>query len=51
MLQETQKVAIYMEDNLGSDYGKMGYGVMRFSKNPITCAIDSRYAGKSTRDH
>ena len=50
MLQETQKVAIYMEDNLGSDYGKMGYGVMRFSKNPITCAIDSRYAGKSTRD-
>ncbi len=46
MLEKHQKIAIYMEDNLGSDYGKMGYGVMRFTENPIVAVIDSRHAGK-----
>ncbi len=48
--KQTQQIAIYMEGHLGSDYGKMGYGVMRFSRNPINCIIDSRFKGKSTRD-
>jgi len=47
MLKPQQKLAIYMEDNLNSDYGKMGFGVMRFSQNEIVCVIDSVHAGKT----
>ena len=36
-----------MEGNLNSDYGKMGFGVMRFSQNEIVCVIDSEHAGKT----
>ncbi len=46
MLKENQKLAIYMEDNLDSDYGKMGFGVMRFTQNPVVAIIDSNHAGK-----
>ena len=37
MLQKNQKIAIFMEANLDSDYGKMGYGVMRYIENPVAC--------------
>lgn len=47
MLDKDQKLAIYMEQNLDTDYGKMGFGIMRFSSNPIVCVIDSRHAGKA----
>ncbi len=47
MLEENQKIAIYMEGNLDSDYGKMGVGVMRYMENPIVCVIDSTHAGKT----
>jgi uncharacterized NAD-dependent epimerase/dehydratase family protein len=50
MITKEKKLAIYMEGNLDTDYGKMGFGVMRYSPNPILCAIDSRYAGKSVRE-
>lgn len=50
MLQKQQKVAVYMEDNLNSDYGKMGYGVMRYIANPLVCVIDSEHAGKRVKD-
>ncbi len=46
MLNKNQKLAIYMEANLGSDYGKMGDGVMRYIANPVVCVIDSTQAGK-----
>ena len=46
MLELRQKLAIYMQDNLDSDYGKMGYGVMRYTDNPVVCVIDSTHAGK-----
>ncbi len=36
-----------MEQNLGSDYGKMGNGVMRYIDNPIACVIDSHHTGKT----
>lgn len=39
-----------MEANLDSDYGKMGYGVMRYSANPVVCVIDSTHAGKRVCD-
>ena len=47
MLNSKDKVAIYMESNLDSDYGKMGMGVIRYLNNKITCVIDSNHAGKS----
>ena len=47
MLKENQKIAIYMEANLDTDYGKMGFGVMRYSRNEIVCVIDSVHAGKT----
>ena len=46
MLNSKDKVAIYMESNLDSDYGKMGMGVIRYLSNEITCIIDSNHDGK-----
>ena len=50
MLQKNQKIAVYMEANLDSDYGKMGYGVMRYIENPVVCVVDSINAGKRVKD-
>lgn len=36
-----------MQAALDNDSGKMGFGLMRFSKHPIVCVIDSHYAGKT----
>ncbi len=47
MLKNTDRLAIFMEDNLKSDYGKMGFGIMRYSANPIACVIDSQNAGST----
>ena len=49
MFDSTQNICIYMEGALDNDLGKMGYGLMRFSKHPIVCIIDSNYAGKSVQ--
>jgi len=49
MLNSKDRVAIYMESNLDSDYGKMGMGVIRYLKNPITCVIDSNHSGKKIK--
>ena len=46
MLDHDQKIAIYMEGQLDNDYGKMGFGVMRYSRNPVGCVVDSTHAGK-----
>lgn len=45
-----QPLAIYMEGALGERPGKMGYGVLRYSSNPIACAIDSRFVGQDAYD-
>jgi len=50
MLKPDQKIALYMEASVGSEYGKMGYGVMRYISNPVVCVIDSTQAGKTVRD-
>ncbi len=39
-----------MEGALDNDSGKMGFGLMRFSKHPIVCVIDSHYAGKTVQE-
>lgn len=38
-----------MEGALGMDIGKMGYGLLRYSPNPISCIIDSTKAGQDVR--
>ena len=50
MLNPAQSLAIYMEGKLGAAEGKMGYGLLRFSPNPIACVIDSRHAGRQVGD-
>ena len=50
MFDSTQRLAIYMEGALDNDSGKMGFGLMRFSKHPIVCVIDSNYAGKTVEE-
>ena len=47
MLKPDQKVAIYMEGFLHSDYGKMGLGAARYLENPIVGIIDSDYYGSN----
>lgn len=49
-MNKNQPIAIYMEGALGADIGKMGYGVIRYSQNPIACVIDSTQAGKNVSD-
>ena len=40
-------LAIYMEGAVGELSGKMGYGVLRYSPNPIACIVDSVTAGQN----
>ena len=50
MFQNHQKIAIYMQGALDNDSGKMGFGLMRFSKHPIVCVIDDNYTGKTVEE-
>ena len=50
MLKSNERVAVYMEGHIDSDYGKMGTGVVRYLKNPIIGVIDKTHAGKSMTD-
>ena len=47
MLKPNQKVAIFMQGFLHSDFGKMGLGVIRYLENPIVGVIDSENAGSN----
>jgi len=46
MLQLSDKIALFMEGHLQSDYGKMGFGVLRYAKNEIVAVVDSQFAGQ-----
>jgi uncharacterized NAD-dependent epimerase/dehydratase family protein len=50
MLNRGQRLAIYMEGALQADPGKMGFGILRYSPNPIACVIDSAFAGKDAAE-
>lgn len=41
MLDSRAPLALYMEGASNQDFGKMGFGLLRYSANPITCVIDS----------
>jgi uncharacterized NAD-dependent epimerase/dehydratase family protein len=47
VLKPDQKVAVYMEGAVQDPSGKMGFGVLRYSTNPIACVVDSHTAGQS----
>jgi uncharacterized NAD-dependent epimerase/dehydratase family protein len=47
VLKRDQRLAIYMENAVQDESGKMGFGVLRYSPNPIACVVDSKVAGKS----
>ena len=51
MLNRNQKVAVYMENHIYSEYGKMGMGVLSYLKNPIVCVIDTENFGTNIQDH
>ncbi len=50
MFDRSQRLALYMEGHLTSDPGKMGFGILRYSPNPVACVIDSLHAGRAVQD-
>ena len=50
MLDPSKKLALFMEGNLTTDPGKMGFGLLRYSPNPVTCVIDTVHAGQGVQD-
>ena len=50
MLQASDKIALFMEGHLQSDYGKMGFGVLRYAKNEIVAVVDTHYAGRAIEE-
>jgi uncharacterized NAD-dependent epimerase/dehydratase family protein len=50
MLDPSLRLAIYMEGAVLGPAGKMGFGVLRYSPNPVVCVVDSQTAGKSAAE-
>ena len=50
MLQANDKIALFMEGHLQSEYGKMGFGVLRYATNEIVAVVDSKFAGHQLHD-
>ena len=50
MLKPDQKLAIHFFEQIDKLNGKMGHAVLRYSRNPVACAIDFNHSGSSTRD-
>lgn len=50
MLEAGDRLALYMEGSLGEPAGKMGYGLLRYSRQQITCVIDRANSGKTLSD-
>ncbi len=50
LLDPTLPLALYMEASTRQPAGKMGFGLLRYSPNPIACVIDSEAAGRDARE-
>ena len=50
MLKPDQKLVIHFFEQIDKLNGKMGHAVLRYSHNPVACAIDFNHSGSSTRD-
>lgn len=46
MIERSAKLAIYMEGAIKGVGGKMGFGILRYSPNPVVCVVDSQSAGE-----
>src|SRR5206468_3644463 len=46
MLSRDVPLALFMEGAVGEISGKMGYGVLRYSPNPVACIVDTVTAGQ-----
>ncbi len=46
MLAPHLPLALYMAGASTSSFGKMGYGILRYSPNPVACVIDPEHAGE-----
>lgn len=47
MLRPETKLILFMEGALGELHGKMGTGILRYSKNPVVAIIDTTAVGSS----
>ncbi len=50
MLDARRPLALYMEGSLTQPFGKMGFGLLRYSPNPIACVVDSEQAGRDAAE-
>lgn len=50
MLPHHARIALFMKGALTQNYGKMGFGVLRYSPNPVVCVIDPDFAGQDAAD-
>jgi uncharacterized NAD-dependent epimerase/dehydratase family protein len=50
VLDPARPLALYMEASTQHPSGKMGFGLLRYSPNPIACVIDSEAAGRDARE-
>ncbi len=50
MLKPDQRLVIHFSEQINKLNGKMGHGVLRYSRNPIACAVDFNHGGCSTRE-
>jgi uncharacterized NAD-dependent epimerase/dehydratase family protein len=50
MLDPRRILAIYMERASSDPAGKMGFGLLRYSRNPIACIVDSCAAGRDAAE-
>ncbi len=50
MLKRDEPLAIFMEGATRNSIGKMGFGILRYSPNPIACVIDSEQAGRDAAE-
>lgn len=46
MLSPVHPLAIYMAGAVRNSFGKMGFGILRYSPNPVTCVIDPEHVGE-----
>lgn len=51
LLSPGDKIAIYMEGAIGDPSGKMGYGVLRYSRHHLACVVNSSHAGEVMEAH
>ena len=50
MIEREKVLAIYMEGHSSDSAGKMGFGVLRYSANPVACVVDSQAAGRDAAE-